>query len=436
MICGTCGCDNPDKLIFCQECGQRLASSRVAQPTPPIVAAPPLPPSPQAPPAPRAATKPTVGTATAIAHASAGPRPPGEAVAFWAQRDEAREARTDEPLAAVGCSRCGAPNEPGARYCVSCGDAMSLAAGLSKSATVANSPPQPRIPSTPAPKPLGAATGGPIAPTPVVDIRAPEDERRTSSSQDGARICARCRGTCDAGTLFCKFGGAPFGDARPGSTFPRHALPPIRSSASAATATRRPGAEPASASPVPPPVTSPMASPAALPATSPVTFQARPTATPPIVPPHANPMAGPVRDAGSRAPRRRALPAPALDLQFGDVPAAATPLLPPSNEPSPYQGSAAPQPGKPAGRLVVITKDGGEGASYPIYEQLDIGRSEGDVLVHEDRYLSPRHARILRRLRASTGEPQLVLRDLQSANGSLPSDRQCICGGKRGRAGR
>jgi pSer/pThr/pTyr-binding forkhead associated (FHA) protein len=64
----------------------------------------------------------------------------------------------------------------------------------------------------------------------------------------------------------------------------------------------------------------------------------------------------------------------------------------------------------------VITKDGGEGASYPIYEQIDVGRTEGDVVVHEDRYLSPRHARILRR-KASTGAMELVLRDLGSANG-------------------
>ena len=87
----------------------------------------------------------------------------------------------------------------------------------------------------------------------------------------------------------------------------------------------------------------------------------------------------------------------------------------------------------------MITKDGGEGASYPIYDQLDIGRLEGDVVVPEDRYLSPRHARILRRT-ASTGaltsSPHpaagatrggssaggstgggLVLRDLGSVNG-------------------
>jgi pSer/pThr/pTyr-binding forkhead associated (FHA) protein len=67
----------------------------------------------------------------------------------------------------------------------------------------------------------------------------------------------------------------------------------------------------------------------------------------------------------------------------------------------------------------VITKDGGEGASYPIYDQVDLGRSEGDVVIPEDRYLSARHARIARGVgQASPGGPAgLVLRDLGSVNG-------------------
>jgi len=60
---------------------------------------------------------------------------------------------------------------------------------------------------------------------------------------------------------------------------------------------------------------------------------------------------------------------------------------------------------------VVIAKDGGEGPSYPVGETLDVGRSEGDVLVADDRYLSPRHARLVRR------GGRLYLRDLGSTNG-------------------
>jgi pSer/pThr/pTyr-binding forkhead associated (FHA) protein len=71
----------------------------------------------------------------------------------------------------------------------------------------------------------------------------------------------------------------------------------------------------------------------------------------------------------------------------------------------------------------VITKDGGEGASYPIYDQLDMGRLEGDVVVPEDRYLSPRHARIFRQVPPNGTAPRgnlgagLILRDLGSVNG-------------------
>lgn len=79
---------------------------------------------------------------------------------------------------------------------------------------------------------------------------------------------------------------------------------------------------------------------------------------------------------------------------------------------------AAPAGGTPVvarsvtrGRLVVIAKSGADGPSYPIGDTLDVGRSEGQIIVGEDPYLSPRHVRI-----AWTGS-KLVLRDLASTNG-------------------
>lgn len=63
------------------------------------------------------------------------------------------------------------------------------------------------------------------------------------------------------------------------------------------------------------------------------------------------------------------------------------------------------------GRLVVVAKSGTDGASYPFGDTLDVGRSEGQIIVAEDPYLSPRHVRI-----AWTGT-KLVLRDLSSTNG-------------------
>lgn len=71
-----------------------------------------------------------------------------------------------------------------------------------------------------------------------------------------------------------------------------------------------------------------------------------------------------------------------------------------------FQGECAPR-----GRLVLIARDGGSGPSYPILDQLDVGRTEGDVLMAEDRTLAARHARITRR------GSVLFVRDLGTPNG-------------------
>jgi pSer/pThr/pTyr-binding forkhead associated (FHA) protein len=65
----------------------------------------------------------------------------------------------------------------------------------------------------------------------------------------------------------------------------------------------------------------------------------------------------------------------------------------------------------PSARLVLVGRDGNEGLTYPLGESTDIGRTEGAVLLGEDRYISPRHARIAFR----TGS--YFLRDLGSTNG-------------------
>src|SRR6202040_1394075 len=92
VICGTCGCDNPDKLVFCQECGQRLGP-RIAPPTPPIGLGSGLPDRPEA----AAFPLPTPP------FASPGPQP---------------AARPVPAAGPVGprCPRCGAPNDAGVRF--------------------------------------------------------------------------------------------------------------------------------------------------------------------------------------------------------------------------------------------------------------------------------------------------------------------------------
>jgi pSer/pThr/pTyr-binding forkhead associated (FHA) protein len=81
------------------------------------------------------------------------------------------------------------------------------------------------------------------------------------------------------------------------------------------------------------------------------------------------------------------------------------PLAPPAAP------SVAPQSTSTRARLVLITRDGSEGPSYPLSSSTDLGRIEGHILFPDDQYISPRHARILTRRGA------FFVRDLESANG-------------------
>jgi len=74
------------------------------------------------------------------------------------------------------------------------------------------------------------------------------------------------------------------------------------------------------------------------------------------------------------------------------------------------QGSSSPSQSR--GRLVVIEADGSEGMSFQLHDRpVDLGRTEGDILVKEDPYVSPRHARLV-----PEGN-RWVIRDLASTNG-------------------
>ena len=106
-------------------------------------------------------------------------------------------------------------------------------------------------------------------------------------------------------------------------------------------------------------------------------------------------------------------------------PHAGAPAQPAPAQPAPAQPAGQPAPAQPApgpaspatgaatgARLVSILKDGSDGKVYALAgEQTDIGRTEGDVILGDDPYLSPRHARV----QAAGG--RYTLRDLASTNG-------------------
>ena len=98
-------------------------------------------------------------------------------------------------------------------------------------------------------------------------------------------------------------------------------------------------------------------------------------------------------------PQLRTLPsAPAVRLDSTVVTGAPQAMTAPAAKPSP-------------GRLVVVQKDGGEGESFPLAEQLDVGRAEGGATFADDRYLAPRHARL------TFKDGKLAVRDLGTPNG-------------------
>lgn len=100
---------------------------------------------------------------------------------------------------------------------------------------------------------------------------------------------------------------------------------------------------------------------------------------------------------------------PPTQVSSYEQPPAAPPVEVPPTQTGPL-GGTSPQPS--GARLVAILKDGSEGQSYPItLEITDIGRKEGNILLPEDPYLSPRHARL------SSQDGRYFLKDLASTNG-------------------
>ncbi len=76
------------------------------------------------------------------------------------------------------------------------------------------------------------------------------------------------------------------------------------------------------------------------------------------------------------------------------------------------RGPAVAPAGEAQAFLVVIAQDGTPGAEYPLEgSQIDVGREEGSIVLPQDPYVSPRHARLTRR------GGQFFLRDLESVNG-------------------
>ncbi|MGA3120167.1 MAG: FHA domain-containing protein [Polyangiaceae bacterium] len=181
VICTTCGRDNPSHLIFCQECGQKLAT-RLATPTPPQgVAAVGISPD---------------GAARSLS--SVSQRPPAPNIQF-SRRDELPASADDRSV----CPLCGSRNQRGLRFCVTCGHLLAQrvsGGGPGLEATAVSAPPV----RPPSPPPAAV-----IAPNRVVQLDDP------SPATLETRICPRCHGLLEGAGQFCRICGASIADAAP-----------------------------------------------------------------------------------------------------------------------------------------------------------------------------------------------------------------------------
>jgi len=90
----------------------------------------------------------------------------------------------------------------------------------------------------------------------------------------------------------------------------------------------------------------------------------------------------------------------------------------PTRSGGPLASSDAPT-SKERAKLIAILKDGSEGQVYELdAEASEIGRKEGNILLGDDPYLSPRHARI------SAHDGRHFIKDLSSTNGIFISLRE------------
>ena len=346
------------------------------------------------------------------------------------------------------CPACQTQNPPDYRFCVTCGASLKRATSTTPADArrtdegVAAARPAPLFASPPPrPEPQAAAFTSDAAPRPakpVVSRTATPDEAALEGKIVGSPVldiassgsvpaklitCARCHGNCVAGSRFCKFCGAPLEESAAGPArvetsrpVPRAAPPlpsPVAATAVSSAAIRTPvPVEPARMrSPIPPRPRPPIDD------GPPSTRDSGGVSDPPILlsePRQITPRSEPPISSGAGpSPRPRAPIEPGRRAEISVLagsPIPAEPMnLPPQR--AVRDGVRRETGRKHPGRLVVIVEDGSEGRSFSLADgQLDIGRTDGDIVLEDDHYVSPRHAR-LRFL-----DNQWILRDLDSTN--------------------
>ncbi|MDC3955897.1 FHA domain-containing protein [Polyangium jinanense] len=401
VICDVCGRDNEGNLTFCLDCGRRLRTQgRGVPPTPPhgierveraAVAevrstddtpnsAPAIAsnPAPSANPTSGSPTSgsPTSGSPTSGSPTSGSPTSGGSASS---PKPSAPRSRPEAPAlqftvsfgaeAITTCPSCRSSNPPGYRFCVTCGASLGRPASTasSEAAVVRRAPesePEPEFfaapvaaPPEPSPSLPAAAPTQPPAPTPITEAPAARPTLPRSVVAPSAES-APATSPDDAGD---KIIGAPVVGIATTRTGPPRLVRCARCHGHSAEGMR------------------------------------------------FCKYCGAPLDEGEKAARAEAEPTFTEPVTAGrrDERLVSTFVAP-----APASPSVTPSGRVQTGRLVVIVEDGSEGKSFPLVDrQVDVGRTEGDILLPDDLYVSPRHARLL---------PQgghWILRNLHSTNG-------------------
>ncbi len=355
------------------------------------------------------------------------------------------ETRAEEPANApateganvASCGICGSVNPVSYRFCAVCGGTLPRQ-DSGRPAAPKPSASQPRMAAVPAPAtmppivPVRAAAEGPpivqaglasamtgpaaapppgVAPVPpaaapppiavaaVVQIAGPAQPRATVFT------CARCQGQNDGLARFCKYCGAPIAGGALASQGAASAQAAAGQAASApaasapAASAQAVAAAPAQAAVVEKTGPHPLIkaseaarlSPPAKP--SPPAFSASSLG----VPAHLLSAQPPTPDTiQTRAPGSE-------DSAPGPAPRAAEASAP--AQPAPAKSASA------RARLVVVVEDGSDGKSFELKGPVvTVGRTEGDVMLFDDPYVSPRHAKLVER------DGQWRIQDLHSVN--------------------
>ena len=366
-------------------------------------------------------------------------------------------APSEPPSSSMTCGACHTPNPPDYRFCVTCGASLKRTNSAaptegrrtdegvvsvkpaSPSAPIAPSAPV-RIESAPEPARIESAAAaeprstramlhrpaaadesageGKIVGSPVLDIAA------SGSTPAKLIACARCHGNCVAGSRFCKFCGAALEEAASSAPVesgrPAPPPPPARSVTPALNIASMRALEPAPPPPPPPlpPSIAPpiVASPIVNEDDAPTSSTDGGAAARPMMPPEprfpAEKAEAPPSGSGP-SPRTQPLAEPGRRAEISVLAGSPIPAEPTNLPPqrAVRDGVRRETGRKHSGRLVVIVEDGSEGRSFSLADgQLDIGRTDGDIVLEDDHYVSPRHAR----LRFLDG--QWILRDLDSTN--------------------